>query len=304
MMRQIMEMAFFVLFCLLSLFFMYSKRMSTRLAPGSRAQRLLSLAEAPLGENASRTQRGLARLPQKARRLLDTRLSPFLMLFTSWLTVRVTYFMNHGTVIWRYGQHRSVPVEQVLQARPEAWKYFFLVFLFGLMALLPFFLVRKNREFYFDVLALFLLLYFSLYKLIVCWRAQCCFGIPWPWGVYHTMLETTLFPIQLFEFDVGLLCSILCVLYMLYGKTYKPGRACSVCLISYAAPRFVWDYFRYFEGNYRYVEVNGLFGLTMVQVVCVAAVALAVLWLFLLPLEKKLMDRLWKRQTRADAQPR
>ena len=302
--RQMTEIGFLLLFCLLSLFFMYSKRMNARLEPGSIAQRLLALAQAPLDEDASAAQKLLARLPQKARRLLDTRLSPLLLLFTSWLTVRMTNFLNHGALIWKYGQKRSVPVEQVLQARPEAWKYFFLVLLVGIMGLLPFFLVRKNREFYFDTLALFLLLYFSIYKWIACWRGGCCFGIPWSWGRYHPVLEITLFPVQLFEFGVGLLCSILCLFYMLYGKTYKPGRACSVCLISYSAPRFVWDYFRYFEGNFRQVEMNGLFGLTMVQVVCIVAVALAVIWLFLLPLEKKLMDRLWKHHTSASVQPR
>jgi len=80
---------------------------------------------------------------------------------------------------------------------------------------------------------------------------------------------------------------------MLYGKTYRPGRGCSFCMFSYAVPRFFWEFLRYHDENYRFVETNGLFGLSMTQILCIAGIVLGIVWLFVLPLEKRLMEQLW-----------
>ncbi|MDR2695230.1 MAG: prolipoprotein diacylglyceryl transferase [Deltaproteobacteria bacterium] len=167
---------------------------------------------------------------------------------------------------------------------------FFLVPLYAFLLALPFFLLR-NRELYFDMAAVLILLMMAFHKLIFCWRTGCCFGIPWQGGVYNDTLKTAVFPVQLFEFATGALCAVLCVLYILYAKSYKPGRGCTLCLLSCFVPRFFVDYLRYHGPEYRLAETNGFLGLTMVQIVCVAMAALAAAWWFALPLEKKLMDR-------------
>ena len=191
---------------------------------------------------------------------------------------------HEALITLRYGD--AVP-----QIQAGLWGAFLFFFLSLIPFTLPLLFARRNREFYLDVWVLFALLHVALKKLLNCWFWDCCFGIPWSHGSYNSILDTTVFPIQLLEFAVGLLLCAVCILYMLYGKSYRPGYGCSVCLISYAAPRFFWDYLRYLGEGYRPVENLGIFGLTMVQTVCIAAVILGIAWPFLLPLEKKLLDK-------------
>jgi prolipoprotein diacylglyceryltransferase len=159
--------------------------------------------------------------------------------------------------------------------------------------MLPFFFARKNRGFYFDLYALYLLLVLSLTKFFVCWGIGCCFGVPSAWGIYNETLATTVFPVQFLEFAVGTLLAVGCILYMLYAKSYRPGRASALCILSFVVPRFFWDFLRYRGADYRHAEQNGVLGITMIQTACIAGTALLLVWLFMLPWLMKGMNRLW-----------
>ncbi|MCL2301149.1 MAG: prolipoprotein diacylglyceryl transferase [Firmicutes bacterium] len=186
---------------------------------------------------------------------------------------------------------RNTEMDILPQMRPEMFLDFFLLLFYFMLLALPFFLIRKNREFYYDVIALFIFESACFIKLTNCWYQGCCFGIPCSWGVYNDILETTVFPLQLFEFSVGFLLSIACVSYMLYAKSYRPGYGCSFCLLSFMVPRFFWDYLRYYGEGHHQIEAQGIGGFTMVQVVCLVAVVLGIVWPFVLPLEKRLLDK-------------
>jgi len=221
------------------------------------------------------------------------RLNFFMLLIVCWSALTAHKWFSDNELLIAFETARNGGM-----TRTALWQDSFLMLLFMFLfsvplLVLPFYFARKARELYQDMAVLFALLITSIFKLVFCWRKGCCFGIPHWWGVYNDTLDTTVFPVQLFEFAAGILCVVLCILYMLYAKSYRPGRGCSFCLLSYAVPRFFWDFLRYRGRDYRSTEANGIFGLTMAQTVCLAAVAIAIAWLFVLPLEKKLMDRLW-----------
>jgi len=302
----------FVLTFPVAMFFLFSPRMNSRLeapASGSRWLRRLAKALAPAGKDPRGVKKGFVRLLRKLNWLFHDKLklSPnantgrrvsfVMMLFSVCL---VSGFIEWWTKSSKSAKmsfdFRVILAEQASQqAWLGLWASFFLSLLYMLLLLLPFFLVRKNREFYFDMTALFMLIFLSFVKFFNCWYFGCCFGIPWRWGVYSNTLETTVFPVQLFEFAVGILMSALCILYMLYGKSYKPGRGCSLCMISYVVPRFYWEYLRYHSESERFLETNGILSFTMTQTVALIAVVLSIVWLFVLPLEKKLLDKLLKK---------
>jgi len=219
------------------------------------------------------------------------RMNFFLMLCMALVAVIAYHIIRFSEAVTTHGFISNGDVTQVMETRTQV--NFFLLPLYVSLFLLPCFLVRKNREFYFDIGALFGLLCLAVDKLVGCARAGCCFGTPWRWGVYSTQLGATVFPVQLFEFGTGVLLSVVCMIYMLCAKSYRPGRGCSFCMLSYAVPRFFWEYLRYRSEHYRLLASNAIFGLSMVQITCIAATAFAIAWLFLLPLEKKLMDRFW-----------
>lgn len=298
----------FLSFFPLTVFFLTSHRMNARLeAATTGPQLLLRLSQTLVSKNPTGQQKAkkmLSLFLQKLNWLLADKLK-FLpdvhtgrrtnfiwLLLAACMVMMGTNWIAHGStahealVTLRYAD-----ASQARQIRTELWGVFFLFFLSMVLFILPFLFARKNREFYLDVWVLFVLLHVSLQKLFNCWYWDCCFGIPWSGGVYNAVLETRVFPVQLAEFAVGLLLCAICILYMLYGRSYRPGYGCSVCLISYAVPRFFWDYLRYLGEGYRPVENFGIFGLTIVQTVCIAAVILGIAWLFVLPLEKKLLDK-------------
>jgi len=170
---------------------------------------------------------------------------------------------------------------------------FFLIFALAILCAAPLFLLKKDREFYLDIFAWLALCHLSYLKLR-CWYWQCCFGIPWEGigGIANRRLAgTTVFPVQLAEFAVGMLMAALCLLFMTRSRWYKPGRGLSVALIGYALPRFFWEFLRYRGEIYRPIATEGFFfGLTIEQVVCIIAVLLAIIWWLALPLEKKILD--------------
>lgn len=296
----------FTLYSLASVFLLVSRRANARAEAPAPASRLLpQMAQALLSrKNPSKARRRLARLlvgtHQTAYgklKLLPSaqsgrRLNLFVMLAAAWLSANCfTWLVTSETVKhFLSSRHNAIsnpPVTSGIQTG------FFLEQLFViLMTLLPLFLLRKNREFYFDVTALFVVLAFTCNKVLFCWRAGCCMGIPWARGVYNVTLDTKVFPVQFLEFGIGICIFAGGLLFMLFGKAYRPGRGCSYCLFSFMGARFFIEYLRYRGEDYRVWEMHGILGLTMAQTACLAAMLAAVAWLFLLPLEKKLVDRL------------
>jgi len=306
----------YLVYLLLIVFFLFSRRMNARAvvpAPALRwlphLSRELLEKEAPLQSSPDladfiqKMRRGTARLLIKIDSLLydklkllpdahtGRRLNLFLMFFIAWATVNGRRLLNFGEAQGLAGSAFAVR-NGGTEAAPM-WVGLSLHLLYAALLAVPvLLLLRKNRELYLDIGALFILLITAVEKLALCWVAGCCFGVPWAWGVHNDLLETTVFPVQLFESASLFLGAVLCVLYMLYAKSYKPGRGCLACMLALFVPRFFWDYMRYHGEAYRPAEAAKFFGFTSVQIFCAAGVVLALVWPLLLPLEKKLMDRL------------
>ena|GEM_PF-3291231 len=161
------------------------------------------------------------------------------------------------------------------------------------------FLIRKNREFYLDILFMSGVSMMFVEKFFICWRVGCCFGVEWEYGVYngkeyllsHLGEGIYVFPTQLIEAAISFLGVILVITYMLFGKRYKPGQSITWLALCYTVPRFFWEYLRYRSPEYRWAENDVFIGLSMVQIFAVIVSVLAVLWLILLPFEKRLMDK-------------
>jgi len=306
-----------VVFILLAIFFLYSRKLNARLEAIVPAPHgLLRLSQAISASRAAPAGRSnmfayfaqkikLDRVLQKAdwlfhdklRMLPDAntgqRLNFFALAFGGYLYGHIyMWYLGSDTVYsFLLSRDGQIMPSHVPQASTSFWLLFFFAILTVFAGLLPFCLVQKNREFYFDLFALFTLLETACGKIVFCWSKGCCIGIPYRWGVYDPSLETTLFPVQLFEAATGFLLSVLCILFMLYAKSYRPGYGCSFCLVAVAVQRFYWDFWRYHGEFYRQAESNGIFGLTTAQVMCIILCILAFVWLMLLPLEKKLLDR-------------
>jgi len=276
---------------LLCVFFQYSPRMNSRL-------------EAPAPRRA-RQSNALAAAAVRLRLLPDARTGQrsnfFLLLCASWLMARWGVWIH--TIVDGIEYLRTLyalrggimTFDQSRWGVGNLWILDIVAWILFFSFVLPFFFTRKNREFYIDVVALCALLLTAVCKFLMCWPMGCCCGLPCAWGVYNHFAEATVFPLQLVEGAVSLLTYVIGVLFMLYAKSYKPGRGAALCLIFYAAPRFVWEFFRYKGEAYWAGEANGLFGLSMMQVICAALCVLAVAWwIWLLPLEQKLMDRFWR----------
>jgi len=270
---------------LLSFFFQYSRRMNARLE-----------TPAPRGAPPSR----VAGLAVKLRLLPDAqtgqRANLLPLLCAAWITAYYPQWLYGSEFIKARLALRAgfASAGQARQGLGGLWSLYIAACVIFLCLALPLFLVRKNREFYFDVFALFTLFQLGAGKLLLCWPMGCCHGSPCAWGVYNQALDTAVFPLQLLESAASFLAFFVCVLFMLYTKSYRPGRGAALCLFFYAAPRFFWEFLRYKDEAFLAGASHGLFGLSMVQTVCVALCILAVAWwLWLLPLEKKLMDRLW-----------
>jgi len=282
--HDLWDLTYFLLvaFGLTALFFLFSRRMNARL-------------EAPAPRRAAQSGAFTA-VTVKLRLLPDKgtgqRVNFFLLLYVVLLAANF-----YGTIN-NYAWYEDLIIrrkEALETSGAQIYVIGLVTIAAALLVLLPLFFIRKNREFYFDVLVLFLALATTCIKLFICFPGGCCFGVPSAWGVYSDVLETTVLPVQLFESVCGLLAFLGCVLFMVFAKSYRPGRGCAVALLGYAAPRFFWDNFCYHGEAYRLTDNFGLFGLTMTQTVSLGASVLAVAWLlWLLPLEKKWMDRFWQ----------
>lgn len=162
------------------------------------------------------------------------------------------------------------------------------IFIAGGMFLLLTFI--SNREVYFDFYGIGLLLFVAIYKGLVCGHVQCCYGIPYEWGVYNEELNAIAFPVQYFEAITALLGVIACILFMLFAKSWKPGRVVCIALAWFSASRFAAEFFRYTDEEMRPNSAPNEYGFSVVHWVCIAAFVFAVIMWFLLPVEKRLLD--------------
>lgn len=301
------------MFVLLMVFFLRSPRMNARAeAPAPAPRRLARLALAieriETSERSNvflffvkKMERPVVWLLRKADWLFHDklnllpdartgrRLNFFALLFTAILTGFGPGLYSAGRTSTHLMHLRDEILPTVL-ASANLWNLYLSFWLFCATALLPFFLLRKNREFYLDVAALLSLVAIGFLKLLYCWP-YCCFGAPSAWGIYNPELGTTVFPVQLLEFACYFFVSVLGFFYMLYAKSYRPGRGCTFITFFYMIVRFCVEPLRYHSETYRPAEGKMFFGLYIVQVMCLIGCVIAIVWLFLLPLEKKLMDR-------------
>ena len=297
--------AMIALFLLLSICFLISRRMNGRAEAPSSAPRLPPrLAQALLQEEepsqkkqacAKRLLRSYWLVYDKLKLLPDARtgrrLNFFLLLLISWSVAFLVVRLDNNGAVPALMVIRNYNMAQAAQVPVAVWNAFSHTLFYIIVFMLPFFFVRKNREFYLDFTALCYFTALTVFKLS-CWDSGCCFGIPSAWGVYNSILETTVFPVQIVEFAAGAAGVVFYILYMLFAASYRPGRGCSFCLFFYLASRFFADYLRYRGEGYRQAEASLFFGLTSVQIVCVAGAVVALGWLLVLPLWKKTMDQL------------
>jgi len=320
-----LSLIMFFVFISLSIFFQYSRKMNAQAEPAEPAVRPLTQLAKSLqqkkpaaaekkqkndsakSEKRNQTAALLKRtdelLYDKLQFLPDARtgrnLNFFWLAFVAVLVAICTILVLGNDTAISLTYLRDTELGANPAAAAILTKNMILVALFSALPSLACFLIRKNREFYIDIFALYVLIYISFYKLFICTMNGCCMGIEVPWGIHSSVLQTNVFPIQITEFTAGAVLSVLCILFMLRSKHYRPGRGASAALLAYAVPRFFWKYLRYHGASYRSTESQAIFlGLSMTQLVCAALILIAIVWLFVLPLEKKLMDKLFDLITR------
>ncbi|MCL2446256.1 MAG: prolipoprotein diacylglyceryl transferase [Oscillospiraceae bacterium] len=296
-------MLFFILLLVLPL--LYSRRMNARLLPPSMKLRFLQqLAQgiAPpklsgkrrqiSGQNFARNEHIVS--PRKRIRRekfsravlwLDWLLCDKLRLLPNAETGRtinvfvVLYFAWASSILMQIAL-RNQNVLVFMRTPLQLMLIYIAWLLLPLALIIPLVLLKRNRDIYMDFFALFFLWLVS-YQKLRCSYWNCCLGVPW---TEIGINRVGAFPIQPLEFAVGALLTIFCLLFMARSRWYKPGRGISLALISYALPRFFWEFLRH-----RY-DIGWVFGLTVVQVVCIIAILLAIIWWFAVPLAKKVMD--------------
>ena len=100
-----------------------------------------------------------------------------------------------------------------------------------------------------------------------CFFNGCCFGVPCSFGVYNAWIETTAFPVQLFECASTLL-TLLIAWRLKKRPFFKIGMAFPLTALLFCIGRFGWEFARYYKPAIRHF----IFGLTFWQMFCVAVV--------------------------------
>ena len=110
-----------------------------------------------------------------------------------------------------------------------------------------------------------------------CFFRGCCFGVECSWGVYSPYLQTTVFPVQLFECVSICIILILCY-YIKRTRFYRRGMTGPLAAWLYGLARFGWEFLRYYTPQMRVFA----FGLTLWQLVCILVLIVAGIWLAVL----------------------
>lgn len=116
-----------------------------------------------------------------------------------------------------------------------------------------------------------------------CFLSGCCPGIEWEYGVYNIHLEKRMFPSQICESITMVLVVAFSFWYTQKYKKRIPGSAYPVTAIVYAATRFFWEFFRYYDID----KMKHLFlGLSFWQLWCIIVFIISVIWLRILKIQK------------------
>lgn len=235
-------------------------------------------------------------LRERLRCLPGAKTGMYVNVAAAWLQIAafsVLYdVFNHTNF---FGLSRAWSPEVITTAAGWLHLYFGYMAPLLMLGLILMFSFLRNAALYYDFFGIVFLLFIAVYRLLICAREQCCFGIPFAWGVYNAHMGTTVFPSQYLEAAAALLGVVLCVVYMLAAKSYRPGRTACLALFWYAPTRFAAEFFRYTGENYRPNLVKGRFGLSVVHWACITAAILAAAAWFLLPAAKKLLDAIGAR---------
>ena len=132
-----------------------------------------------------------------------------------------------------------------------------------------------------DLLTPFFALEMAIGK-IACFCAGCCYGIEWKGGMYNYTTNKVEFPVQLLECFVGLV--ITAVLFFYLTKRKGKGRAYPLYMILYGSTRFMTEFLR---GDH----LANWLGMKPYQVLCLIAVFIGAVWLFII----RLLDKYNKR---------
>lgn len=110
-----------------------------------------------------------------------------------------------------------------------------------------------------------------------CHFGGCCFGVEWSWGVHSEIINTTVFPVQLFE------CATMCIIiiscfFIKRTKFFRRGMAFPLTAAIYCCARFCWEFMRYYTDELRHL----ILGFTMWQFCCIIVFTASVISIIIL----------------------
>ena len=125
--------------------------------------------------------------------------------------------------------------------------------------------------------------YWGIFIILACAKfgchfMGCCYGVKSSWGVFNPLLQSTRFPVQMFEFITMCVIIIGCF-FIKRTAFFRRGMAYPLTAAVYSVARFGWEFKRFYSDELRHI----IFGLTFWQFCCVivfsaSVVSLAVLY--------------------------
>ena len=127
-----------------------------------------------------------------------------------------------------------------------------------------------------------------------CFFNGCCHGVESSFGVYNSRVQTTVFPVQLFEICTMTIILLASFYYTFRSKKFIRGTVYPVTALMYSVSRFCWEFLRYYTTQ---EERHLIFGLTFWQAMCILVFVLSAVSIALLknvkekPQVKKIVHR-------------
>lgn len=107
-----------------------------------------------------------------------------------------------------------------------------------------------------------------------CIFAGCCMGFECEsFGIHNPILETKVFPIQVFEVITMLIVLAVCHFLLKKEHIFPKGSAYPLTASVYSCTRFCWEFARYYESD----ELRHLvFGMSLWQICCIIVITVSV----------------------------
>lgn len=110
-----------------------------------------------------------------------------------------------------------------------------------------------------------------------CMFRGCCWGVECSPGVFSPYLQTTVFPIQIFE-SATIVAIVIGSYFIKQTRFYRRGMAGPLAAFLYGLARFFWEFFRWYSPETRHFFL----GFTLWQIFCILVLIVAGIWLFVL----------------------